>query len=55
LIGPKWYAVRSVGRPKLRLEYGVDQDVRILEVMNWKMVALDRDEWAKLLKKARAH
>jgi len=27
----------------------------ILEVKNWKKFALDRDEWAKLLKKARAH
>jgi hypothetical protein len=27
----------------------------ILEVKNWKKVALDRDEWAKLLRKARAH
>jgi hypothetical protein len=25
------------------------------DVKNWKKVALDRDEWAKLLKKARAH
>ena len=47
--------VRRVGRPKLRWRDGVDQDVRILEVKNWKKVALDRDEWAKLLKKARAH
>jgi hypothetical protein len=47
--------VRRVGRPKLRWEDGVDQDMRILEVKNWKKVALDRDEWAKLLKKARAH
>ena len=29
--------------------------MRILEVKNWKKVALDREEWAKLLKKARAH
>jgi hypothetical protein len=29
--------------------------MRILEVKNWKKVALDRDEWAKLLKKARAN
>jgi hypothetical protein len=28
--------------------------MRILEVKNWKVI-LDRDEWAKLLKKARAH
>ena len=47
--------VRKVGRPKMRWEDGVDQDMRILEVKNWKKVALDRDEWAKLLKKARAH
>jgi hypothetical protein len=36
----------------MRWEDGVDQDMRILEVKNWKKVALDRDEWAKLLKKA---
>jgi hypothetical protein len=29
--------------------------MRILEVKNCKKVALDRDEWAKLLKKARAY
>ena len=46
--------VRKVGRPKMRWEDGVDQDMRILEVKNWKKVALDRDEWAKLLQKARA-
>jgi hypothetical protein len=28
--------------------------MRVLEVKNWKKVALDRDEWAKLLTKARA-
>jgi hypothetical protein len=47
--------VRRDGRQKLRWEDGVDQDMRTLEVKNWKKVALDRDEWAKLLKKARAH
>jgi len=35
------------------VEDGVRQDMRILGVMNWKKVALNRDEWAKLLKKAR--
>jgi hypothetical protein len=47
--------VRRVGRPKMRCKDGVDQDMRILEVKNWKKVALDRDEWAKFLKKTRAH
>jgi hypothetical protein len=46
---------RSVGRPKLRWEDGVVQDTRILGVKNWKRAALERDEWAKLLKKAKAH
>jgi hypothetical protein len=46
---------RRVGGPKMRWEDGVDQEMRILEVKNWKKVALDRDEWAKLLKKTRAH
>jgi hypothetical protein len=39
----------------MRWEDGVDQDMRILEVGNWKKVAFDRDEWTKFLKKARAH
>ena len=46
---------RSGGRPKLRWEDDVDQDMRILWVKNWKNVALNRDERAQLLKKARAH
>jgi hypothetical protein len=29
--------------------------MRKLEVKNWKKVALDGDEWAKLLKKVRGH
>jgi hypothetical protein len=39
----------------LRWEEGADQDRRILDAKNWKKAALDRDERAKLLKKARAH
>ena len=47
--------VTSDGRPKRRWEGGVDQDMRILGVKNWKEVAFNRDEWTELLKKARAH
>jgi hypothetical protein len=39
----------------LRWEDGVAQDMQILGVKRWKNVALNRDEWAKLLKKARVH
>jgi hypothetical protein len=39
----------------MRWEDGVDEDMRILKVKNWKRVALDGDEWVKILKMARAH
>jgi hypothetical protein len=39
----------------MRWKDGVDQDMRILDVNNWKKVALDREERAKVLKKTRAH
>jgi hypothetical protein len=55
IFNTKLDGVRSVGRPKLRWKDGVDQDIRILGVKNWKKVTLNRDERAKLLKKARAH
>jgi hypothetical protein len=55
IFNPKPDGVRSVGRPKLQWEDGVDQNMRILGVKNWKKVALKKDKSAKLLKKARAH
>jgi hypothetical protein len=55
ICNTKLDGVRRVGRPKMLWEGSVDQDMRILEVKKWKKVALDRDEWAKLLKKARTH
>jgi hypothetical protein len=55
IFNTKPNGVRKVERPKLRWEDGADQDMRILEVKNWKKVALDREEWTKLLKKARVH
>jgi hypothetical protein len=33
----------------------VDHDIRILGERNWRNSALDKEEWRKLLKKARAH
>jgi hypothetical protein len=55
ILNTKLDGVRRVGRPKMRWEDGVDQDMRILEVKNWKKAALDRGEWAKLVKKVRTH
>jgi hypothetical protein len=33
----------------------VDHDIRILGERNWRNMALNREEWMKLLKKFRAH
>jgi hypothetical protein len=45
---------RKIGRPKLRWEDGVTQDIKALGVKNWKSSALNREEWLEFLKKARA-
>jgi hypothetical protein len=46
---------RPRGRPKLRWEDGVVEDVARLGCRNWKLVALNREGWRKLLKEAEAH
>jgi len=55
VFNTKPVGARSVGRSKLRWKDGVDQDMRMLGVKNWKKVTLNRDEWAKLLRKAGAY
>jgi hypothetical protein len=42
------------GRPKLRLEDGVVEDMAKLGCKNWKVVALNREGWRKLMKEAEA-
>ena len=46
---------RPTGRPRLHWEDGVEEDVARLGFRNWKVVALNRDGWRKLLKEAEAH
>ena len=55
IFGTKTDGVRKVGRSKLRWKDGVDQDIRISEIKNWRKIVLNREEWTKLLKKAQAH
>jgi hypothetical protein len=38
MLNTKPDGVRRVGRLKLRWEDGVDEDMRILEVKNWKKI-----------------
>ena len=46
---------RPRGGPRLRWKDGVEQDVARLGCRNWKVVALHRQGWRKLLKEAEAH
>ena len=46
---------RPRGKPRLRWENGVEEDVARLGCRNWKIVALNREGWRKFLKEAEAH
>ena len=42
-------------KPRLHWEDGVEEDVSRLGCRNWKIVALNREGWRKLLKETEAH
>jgi len=44
---------RPIGRPKLRWEDDVLEDIKSMNVRNWKNVAQDRERWKKLVEQAR--
>jgi hypothetical protein len=46
---------RPRGRPRLRWEDGVEEDVVRLGCRNWKIAALNRKGWKKVLKEAEVH
>jgi hypothetical protein len=55
VFNTKPVGIRKIGRPKLRWEEDVIQDVKTLGVKNWRNVATENKSWQKLLRKARAH
>jgi hypothetical protein len=46
---------KKTGRPKLRWGDGVSQDIRAPGMKSWRNVVMNREDWLKLLKKARVH
>jgi hypothetical protein len=50
----KPYESRKTGRPKLRWEVGVLQDIRALDIRNWRDMFMRRAEWQRLPRKAKA-
>jgi hypothetical protein len=55
IFNTKPEGTRKVGRPKLRWEEYVCQDIRILGVKNWRVVALNKEEWRIIFRKASSH
>ena len=44
---------RLIGRPKTRWGDDVLEDIRSMNVRNWKKLAQDRDSWKKTIEQAR--
>jgi hypothetical protein len=44
---------RSTERPKIRWEDDILEDIKNMNVRNWKKVAQNRDSWKKAVEKAR--
>jgi hypothetical protein len=44
---------RPIGRPKLRWDDDVLEDIKSMKVCNWKNIAQDRERWKKVVKQAR--
>ena len=44
---------RPIGRPKTRLEDDVLEDIKSINISNWKKVAQSRDSWKKVVEQAR--
>jgi hypothetical protein len=45
---------RGRGRPRVRWINDMEDDLRTLGVKQWRMKALDREEWASIVKEAKA-
>ena len=44
---------RPIGRPKTRWEGDVLEDIKSINIGNWKKVAQNRDSWKKVVEQAR--
>jgi len=44
---------RPIGRPKTRWEDGVLEDIKSINIINWKKVVQHRDSWKKVVEQAR--
>jgi hypothetical protein len=55
LLDWKSVGTRPVGRPRQRWQEGIMEDLKKLNVKNWKETAKDRRTWRDLAEKAKIH
>ena len=46
-------SIRPTGRPKLRWEEDFLEDIRSMNVCNWKNATQNRDRWKRVVEQAR--
>ena len=53
----KWkpYATRRKGRPRVRWEDDVRNDLRKMGVNNWKQMMLERKKWKEIIEQVKTH
>ena len=51
----KPYATRPKGRPRVRWEDDVMNDLRKMGVTNWKQRTQERKQWKKIIEQAKTH
>jgi len=51
----KLYATRRIGRPRIRWLEGVITDLRRMGISGWMEKATNRDQWRRIVEKAKAH
>jgi hypothetical protein len=53
VFNTKPIGIKQIGRPNLRWEDDVIQEIKTLEVKNWKNLAMEKESLQKLLRKTR--
>jgi len=51
----KPYATRPKGRPRVRCEDDVRNDLRKMGVNNWKQTTQERKKWKEIIEQAKTH
>lgn len=48
-------AVRRIGRPRLRVEDDIREDLENMKIKNWSKMGMDREAWKRTVQQAKTH